>query len=722
MELGLQANNKYAQESPRDLLSVEDATCSSYSLQQKIELQITRTLDSDFEFNRSHFLFDEHPIARILDGDFVEQIIHDVSHDARKSLIELIESGSQLDNQELSILVSTAIDRAKSLRCEISELWQKCKDLPNIGNFGSASNSVWSDSLGIFLVTFSLLCVQDGISNLNGGAKTGSMQRFSRAWQEAKSSLQGEGLSSEAVVMQVLLRSWSENFVEAPSPDGTPGFISPKMVTFLSRTPLLLTLGQRLCDIVTPGGLGTLEELFRRLAETKLKDRLMAGVFYGIEDAPPIYLLSPEMVKEKGPFFEPMHRLIKLMINTGGAHESQFKRVVIDTLEEPEQLATKIHQEAIQRKGQVVKRWTPPTSDYSLCEGALRDLSRRLDCDPQFNQRYFGIDRPMCQRMLDAHYKVQVKIEAEKALYERYVVLSQISSYERERAANEATQFAFNKAIHWRPQLYNFIASHENEPVIVVVGSSKDNIWNKELATSTKELVSYALKRGYSLVLSGDGREGVAKRVSDEWFKQRKESNGRYNPHSKLIRVQLKLDGEELFRRNEDGAREVLGPPMLNIISKTSLLNMFGRQLSMIVYPGGPCEMEIVAGALLAKQMPRHKVLTTYCDPDVPDKDHMPALIFLNSRLKLERSYADRDSLDQAEQLSEPFFEPFSDQLEMMKETNSIQPEDVSHIQFLDTSNRKVVKEAFAGLDAISTKIAHIMSNGRRQEHVSSLP
>ena len=132
------------------------------------------------------------------------------------------------------------------------------------------------------------------------------------------------------------------------------------------------------------------------------------------------------------------------------------------------------------------------------------------------------------------------------------------------------------------------------------------------------------------------------------------------DPESKLIRVQLKLDGETTEPHSLYGSSEILGPPLNSLISKTPLLSLLGTQKHVVVFPGGPAEMEQVATVLLGGQL--NGMAHTIYHKDIQP----PEVTFLCARVKK----------------TEPFWHPLREQLEAMRKVGALRRKHLKHLNW----------------------------------------
>lgn len=302
------------------------------------------------------------------------------------------------------------------------------------------------------------------------------------------------------------------------------------------------------------------------------------------------------------------------------------------------------------------------------------EVDNGLLADETFTQRRFGVSDPDYLRILDAHYEQQVLMEAEQvAVATLREKLGE--GIEPEMAERVAVAEAIERARGWRDGLKNFLSVVQSEDVVSIVGSAKDRVWNQELEEFTDRFVRRAVHEGISLMVGGDGREGVSKRVRDAWFRAMGEYEAEHGERSgsKFLRVQLKIDGETTPAfAHEKGYSEILAPPLMTLIAKTPVLLSAGNIRQVVVYPGGPCEMEIVAGALLGSQL-RDRVTTLYTG-----KERAPDITFLNVELGGVG----------------PFYEPFKEQLEVIKRTGAAKASHMNNLHFTETDLKNGVLDS----------------------------
>ncbi|RMD84820.1 MAG: hypothetical protein D6808_06345 [Candidatus Dadabacteria bacterium] len=640
------------------------------SLNSDISLKsrVQESLDSNPEFRRARFEPGAPSIARILDRDYQEQLCIEAEREATRLYSYLIAHGKD-EAQATEEAISRAVQMAISARDEWRELWDRCEGKFVIAAYGSARSRVWNDQLESFLKHLASEGVKNGYSVINGGACTGVMGRVSRAWRneiDAQSQKGEAGTSSEVIL--VLLRFHGES-TEKPSSDGSEGFVTRALESFLSRTPALYALGIRSVELYFPGGIGTLEEMSRYLAEVKIgkgRQRRNLRTFFSHQPTEPTGLFLSARFKGVGNFWKGMEQQFGAMVKAGAARRVDFRCTCFDELEDPKTLSEVIisHMNLLRdRRTKEEKRRKENLSEAE--RGVVRAVNSILQGDLAFNQRIFtGGNATTYERLLNAHYKEQVMLEAEELVLEEF---------RRQRkkgiSLNDAVDRSINKAVEmarkWRGQLKGLIGQFNGHKTVVFVGSAKDEVWNRNLEESMKKAVRKAVTRGYTIVVGGDGREGLSKRLRDEWFEAKKRFRQERGEDSKsdFVRLQLKINGEKTGAHSRYGYSEIVGPPLESLSLRTALLASIGRTSAFYIYPGGPTELEVASSIMLAVQL--QQIVTT------PFSGRpLPMILFMNAALNR----------------SGRFWDGLRKQLLTMtsEEIRSADPPVLDHIKFLD--------------------------------------
>jgi len=486
--------------------------------------------------------------------------------------------------------------------------------------FGTARDNAVKQVTKDFLDILANRAVGMGISLANGGADTGAMGRSSDSWRNEISSNPDSESKSKLFLATLGIRSTREE----PYPWKDLPFIhvSSPFPSFLSRTPSLYALGNQNAHIYLEGGIGTIEELFRGLHERNHNGKGAFDSFHPEGAFSQMYLIS------EGGFYDGMKAFMNTMVGCGAANSDEFSGLHFISLDGSQKRAGKISgailngfsAEDLSLEGS--NRATPAEEEF------LKQMVEALDSDEEFNTRLFETGTPHFIRALDIHYKEQVSREAMGAALE---------AFRQGELAEMAVAEGLTLAREYRPQLKHFVKICEGDDTITIVGSERDEVWNKELDLAADHLVTLAVENNISLVIGGDRRHGIAFQISKRWAEQKQ-----LNPESssKLIRVQMGSDrvgklhvdmangtsAQDKFLQTT-GFYEVLGPPMQTLMASTPLRLHLGNPLGVVAFPFGLEGAEVVAGAALAAQL--HKLTETpYSSGD--NKDFTPPIFYID--------------------------------------------------------------------------------------------
>lgn len=620
-------------------------------------------------------------VLRSLLADFAGQVAAElvpvvVEHFHHLSSSEPNGDSESLERKALTMGTALYIERLE----QFADFIRAAEGKPILTVFGSARDSVMQAPTLEFLAHLAERSITDGISVGNGGSEGGAMGATTRAWLQAIDAAEGVGQEVTSEVFLVLLGIRSSR--EAPfmkEGDHPHVHVSPALANFNSRTPTLYASGPSRASVVLDGGMGSLEELTRKNGEGARHGTIHS--FLRGDEIPSTFVVGYDG------YYDELQRQFHEMVQTGAAGIDAFQHIHFRDLrnaDTPDQRRA-LSDEIIESLRLPSIPVFDPKSDVVVAQRTIVEaINRELDGDARFYAPVFPYDAPGNILSLDKQYQEQVRIEAERMALKAYLGGEGLKT---------AVDLAVQQAIEWRPQLKHFYETCASEKTITIVGSDLPHVWNDELESFADSFVERAVRDGYSLVISGDRRRGVAHQISRRWAEAKASFPA---SESKLIRVQLHIDEERIGKlkvlsngNNEaspegDAYYEVLGPPLHSLIMRSACRLALGNQAGVVIFPAGPRELDEVASVSLAAQLAG--LVHTPFSPSSIDEDVLPPEIyFLNAHLNGG---------------SGPFWDGWSAQLRRCVQEGAVDERDINTHHF-ENPSADLVSEMFGEFEAV---------------------
>lgn len=584
-------------------------------VQARLGKELRDLFARDTSFSPNKFSVDSPWIARTLDAGWQEQVIID----AEAAAVEAYANATA-DSFESARAFQHATYKGCELalahRDSIADLWNRADNSGIVVGYGSARTEAiraFGNDLRLLMQEFGDACVRRGISNGNGAAETGAMGMQSEVWHDALQRL--KPTETPARIYHAFLGLFPKDPAahrEPPSMLAQPEHRSQPLRSFLNRTTFLMSLGDQRVNLVLPGGVGTFEEVARVMAEIKKSDDVNGP--YTARKAPHVYLLNIRRPGETVGCYDELKALWQNAVETGAMKPEDLENVHwIEDISTPEARATVIqsmlaHYEGVGDAAAWMAfngRWNG--EDLKVARAAV-DLVEAL---PGFTDRRF-IAKSDHLRIFDAMYQAQVTAElAEHAVHIAAESRTQGNAPQVARA--EATEWVRARALRWRESASKLIERLHERDVLTIIGSAKEDVWDESLQRDLKTRVVAAVQAGMPVILGGDGREGISRRAFELWVDAKKgyrAETGSDSP-SEFVRAEFKLSHELREKRTLEGYSETLSPPLTSVLLRSELLLVLGGKRDFVVYPGGLCELEVAARAILGKQL--NGVVDTYC-------------------------------------------------------------------------------------------------------------
>lgn len=645
---------------------------------ENFEAVLWKELHSKPELVATKFPVDAPPIFRMLDSEFRTQVFADAIRVAKESLAKT----APLTPADLETARAGIHSWAELNRHGLHDLWTACKDRSLITMFGTSNKDFWNERLERFLNILAEKSVEHGVSNINGGAIHGLMGRATDAFKAAIEQWNEEHPDNKttASVILVLLSIYSTESPEPPAEALESRLRSHPMATFMTRTRLMFALAPGGCSLIFPGGLGTLEEAGVAEADEQIGKRVIAdsisqtthvGFVNALIDVPdPVHGGETRVPFWDGMrrFHERMHRLgtLKTSVNaTIGFYQPGHDYMADDSI------ADLIVQTCRSCESKHASPMDPT-------EKRIRERTQAaLDAHRTFNMSSYGPDAPPYYHFLDAQYAGQVRLETEALAIDTVCGMND-HAFE-DTVIDEAVESAVKKAVHWRGQLRRLMDELQNDKTITVSGLAKDDIVAKDPAMLeyARELARNAVANGVTIIIQGDGKEGIAKAIGDAWAAAKATHP---ESASKLVRLQLQIQNEmapgrkwdregnpiteeravALRAAGEQIISERLGPPMASNLVRSHAALCLGDVQEIVIFPCDSVGFSFAAEALLARQL-SEVTLTPFTGKT------RPVTTFVNAK------FGD----------PEGFFDGFRDQLDMFIACKTAKPKHIDGVRFV---------------------------------------
>ncbi len=585
-------------------------------IQARLGAELRQLFLRDAGFNRNRFAVDAPWIARTLDAGWQEQVIVDSEAHAVEQFAAAVARGESPEVAFDNAVVEAGTKGIAS-RDSMADLWNAADSEGLLVGYGSARTGAikaFGKDLVLLVKGLAEACVRAGISNGNGAAETGGMGLQSDCWHEAKQVVASPA-GKEANIYHAFLGMYPADpsaHREPPSTVAAPEHRSQPLRTFLNRTTFLMSLGDQRVNLVLPGGVGTVEELFRVMAEIKKSDDVNGP--YTARKAPQVYILNIARPGETLRCYDELKRLWQGAIASGAMKEEDLANVHWVEDISSESARSSVVQSIIgdfQGVGDP-EAWLRFNGRWNGEDQKIAQATVQLvEALPEFKHRRF-VDKSDHLRIFDAMYQSQVTVE----LAEHAVGIAAAARSKGEGASvarENALEWVRNRALGWRDSAARLIERLHDREVLTIIGSAKEDVWDESLQADLTTRIDGAVRAGMPVILGGDGKEGISRRAFDLWVSSMtayREQHG-HESSSEFVRAEFKLSGELRERRKQAGYAETLSPPLTSVLLRSELLLVLGGKRSFAVYPGGVCELEVAARAILGKQL--NGVVDTYC-------------------------------------------------------------------------------------------------------------
>lgn len=545
----------------------------------------------------------------------------------------------------------------------ILKLFKLYQDRPKLCVNGTSSDAALPEDVDTWLNRLAPKLVQKGVGHICGGAVTGAMGAAIRAFVEAIKNLDAidpkdcpEKRPEVATVLLKLLGAAADR--EKPQELHNWGLSSVKQWSWMTRTPALHGIGQQNVMAFLPGGLGTLFEVFYPLAARQFSSKGIVGIFD--EHRPPseFVFISSSTYKD-GHFWRGTDSLLKEMVGTNASQE-EFSRI---TMYQPHEGTAAI--EEIVRHYENSKdpearaKFDKPTKEFAMV--TLDQLTR---CGLAPRDTTTTASRPFFA-LLDN------------------IVAAHMTLYHLRNSVNLFQQGRGDEAVEYRQKALKVVGSARDgvletlerlskRPAVQLVGSTRDHFWSRDIADYSRGVIRQAVATGSSVVLSGNGIEGLSRQWTELWVEEKRaffETTGTESL-SELVRVQASYTGQEVPQREfKHGYKETLLPTVLTLDTRNELANAIGSKQAFVLAPGGHAEVLAFVQAALNRQL-FGKMYTPY--------EHAPVFHVLNVPGGHGR---------------QGFYTPLLEQLEVMEQYHTIKPSDYDRKWFIDLSDPSAAAE-----------------------------
>ncbi len=466
---------------------------------------------------------------------------------------------------------------------------------------GTARNAALPEMTQSFLDELAHQLVGCNVGLSSGGAESGAMGASIRAFTAAIDHWRTHGTTTAEVATILLMLRGEKASVELPQEVAQWGRRSEKQRSLLNRTPALHGIGLQDVLLYVEGGLGTFFEIFYPLACAQLADKGIVGVYNPKREAADlIFASSPD--KQGGHFWAPTDQLIREMGECGLSKVRHNRTLLpepfadVSRLAEAVELIVELYQNRAEKRSQ--KRTDPPLSDGERNAGieTLKILS-----DLGFGPREGTHDRHSFLNILDSAYAGQ------RTLYHLRNSMSRWRENGRTAALSYLAEVKAD-APKDRNEAIETIQRLSDRPAVYMIGSSKD-IQDPNLSEYSRVLVTGLVEEGFTLVIDGQGTEGLPLQWSNLWFNAMRKYERMHGSrsNSELVRVQLAYRNEEVFGRiSGDGFAETCLPSVLNVETRTAIAGSIGSRRAVVLAPGGHPEMCAFSHLLMDSQLAGH--------------------------------------------------------------------------------------------------------------------
>jgi predicted Rossmann-fold nucleotide-binding protein len=466
---------------------------------------------------------------------------------------------------------------------------------------GTARNAALPDKTESFLEQLAHRLVEINVGLSSGGAESGAMGASIRAFIGAIDYWRANGATSAEIATILLMLHGEKASVELPQDVKQWGRRSEKQRSLINRTPALHGIGLQDVLLYVEGGLGTFFEIFYPLACAQLADKGIVGV-YNSKRGPADLLFASTPDKNGAHFWAPTDQLIAEMSRCGLSKERHNRTLlplpfgedalVTDTID----MIVELYQNRAHSRAKEGPGKPRPDSERELGIAALAIL----------NGLGFGPDTAISDRRSFLNI-LDSAIGAQRTLYHQSHFLNLAKNLGLQPALNYLAHVAKN-APKDRNEATETIKRLSDRPAVYMIGSSKD-VHDTNLNEYSRALITGLVERGITLVIDGQGTEGLPLLWSELWVdamrSYQREHGSRSN--SELVRVQLAYTDEEVPGRVwEGGFKETCLPSVLNVETRTAIAGSIGSRRAVVLAPGGHPEMCAFSHLLMDSQLAGH--------------------------------------------------------------------------------------------------------------------
>jgi predicted Rossmann-fold nucleotide-binding protein len=506
---------------------------------------------------------------------------------------------------------------------------------------GTSSDRAVPSDIVDFLDKLAHAMVEIGVGHICGGAETGSMGAGIRSWIRANREL-GKNIEIATVLLKL---NGSAADREKPLELEGWGMQSVKQWSWSTRTPALHGIGRQAAMGINPGGLGTLFEVFFPIAARQFQSKGIVGIFDEQRSPSELFFFSSSTYESH--FWEPTANLFKNMVMARACKPEYLQCNMIDPGDS--EIAIKKIVE-LHEKERLSEHKSPRKSlsnpERKFATTALSSLSR-AGFEPR--DSFHNSSRPFFSFLDNL-------VAAHRVIYHLRKGLKILTQQGADEAANYLDD-SIQGAQDERSLTLTTLERLAKKPAIQLVGSAKENIWNEQIESYSKRIISTAVRNGLSVVISGCGTVGMPKHWTDIWINEMKlfqDASGKPS-QSELVRVQTSYEGKEEPKRTfERGYAETV-ITLLTLDARNEVANAIGSKQAFILAPGGPAELLAFSQAILNRQL-FGKMLTPYAEKPIFEVLNVPV----------------------GQTGSERFYDPLLEQLKVMERYYTINPSDYS--------------------------------------------